>query len=350
MSRKRSANFLYNCWYVAGWSRELARGEGMARRILSEPIVLFRTEGGVVAALEDRCCHRALPLSFGQVDGERLRCSYHGLEFGASGKCERIPAQEKIPSTACVRCYPLVEQDELLWIWMGDEAKADSRLIPRHPEHEDQRFEWRSASFEILGNWKLMVENLMDLSHLPYIHANTIGGNPELHFSTKTQAQKLENGVAVIRQMPSSVPPPTYVAAKGFTGLVDRWQEIEFRPVRIRIHTGACDVGTGAYEGKREHGLSMIGFHGITPETEMTTHYFWSMSTNVLVDGIPDLVFQQTADTFREDQVVIELQQRRIAEEPDRQMVDIASDAGSRLATQLIRRLLREEHEETVPA
>jgi vanillate O-demethylase monooxygenase subunit len=133
------------------------------------------------------------------------------------------------------------------------------------------------------------------------------------------------------------------VAAKGFTGLVDRWQEVEFHPVFIRIHTGACDAGTGAYEGRRAHGLSLIGFHGITPETAGTTHYFWSIATNAKDNGIPDLVFQQTADTFREDQAVLELQQQRIAPDSERPMLDIAGDVGGRQARQLIARLIYAE-------
>lgn len=349
MTRAANADhepFLFDAWYVAGWSTDLKPGERIGRTFLNQPIVLFRTASGEAGALEDRCCHRAMQLSHGHVDGEILRCTYHGLEFGTDGICSRIPAQEKIPKTACVRSYPLVEQDAMLWIWMGDPAKADATRIPSHNYHNDPKWAWRGAHFPVNGNWELLVDNLMDLSHLPYIHPNTIGGNPELHFKTKTETTKLPNGVKVERRMPASVPPPTYVDAKGFEGLVDRWQEIEFMPVMIRIHTGACDVDTGAYEGKRDHGFSMLGFHGITPETERTTHYFWSMATNILDGDIPDVVFEQTARTFKEDQEVLELQQVRMEADPNRPMLDIASDVGGRQARQLIRKLIRAQHEE----
>ncbi|HEX7819785.1 MAG TPA: aromatic ring-hydroxylating dioxygenase subunit alpha [Sphingobium sp.] len=338
-------HFLYNNWYVAGWSLDLKPGERVGRTFLNQPIVLFRTESGKASALEDRCCHRALPLSFGMVDGERIRCSYHGLEFNVEGKCERIPAQDKIPSSACVRQFPLVERDALMWIWMGDPVLADEATIPPHPWHNDQRFRWKSHHYDIDGNWELMIENLMDLSHLPYIHANTIGGNPDLHFGVKTNSERDGDVVRVTRYMPNSVPPPTYKAAKDFAGPVDRWQEIEFRPVLIRINTGACDAGTGAYDGKRDHGFSMVGFHGITPETEATTHYFWSVATDAVNDGIPEQIFQQTADTFREDQEVLELQQKRISAEPDRPLLDIASDVGARQARQVLRRLIKAERD-----
>ncbi len=338
-------DFLHDCWYVAGWPDELKPGDRITRTLLDQPIVLFRTEAGVCSALEDRCCHRAMPLSYGTVAGERIRCNYHGLEFNTVGICERIPAQAKIPSTARVRHYPLVEQDSLLWIWMGDADAADTATIPRHRWHDDAAFRWRRYHYAVDGNWTLLVENLMDLSHLPYIHSRTIGGNPDLHFGVETRTTRGERSVEVVRHMPDSVPPPTYLAARPFAGRIDRWQEIRFEPMVIRIHSGACDAGTGAYEGRRAHGFSMIGFHGITPETESRTHYFWSMATNAVEADAAERIFQQTAETFREDQEVLELQQRRIAAEPDRPLIDIASDAGSRQTRQLLDRLMRGERE-----
>ncbi|SER55897.1 hypothetical protein SAMN05518866_11380 [Sphingobium sp. YR768] len=106
----------------------------------------------------------------------------------------------------------------------------------------------------------------------------------------------------------------------------------------------------GAYDGDRSHALSPLGFHGITPETVSTTHYFWSMATNITQGDIPDLVFEQTARTFKEDQIVLEMQQRRIAREPGRPMLDIASDVGGRQTRQFIQRLFRVQREEETAA
>lgn len=342
--------FLNNAWYVAGWAGDLAPGQTLARKFLGQSVVLFRTEGGAVGALEDRCCHRSVPLSQGHMAGEMIRCAYHGLEYDRAGVCTKIPSQDRIPAKARVRSYPVSEQDALIWIWMGEAEKADTAAIPRHTVHSDPAWGWRSEHFMVAGNWQLLIDNLMDLSHLPYIHPNTIGGDPETHFRAKTETERLPNGVMVRRHMPNSQPPPTYVAAKGFTGKIDRWQEIEFMPVMLRIHTGGCDVGTGAYEGRREHGFSMMGFHGITPETEGTTHYFWSMATNILTDGVVDKVFEQTAVTFKEDQDVLEQQQLRIQENPQAPTVDIGSDAGGNLARRQLDALMRAERAELTPA
>jgi len=337
--------FLRNVWYVAGFSDDLLPGQHVGRKFLEESIVLFRAHSGKIGALEDRCCHRAMPLSYGEVVDDTIRCCYHGLEFDASGVCTRIPGQDRIPSKAAVRSYPVVERDAVLWIWMGDAARANPAQIPGHAWHTDPKWGWRSAHFHVQGNWQFLVENLMDLSHLGYVHSKTIGGNANMHFQTKSKVEREGNKVKVIRHMPNSVAPPTYVDAMQFKGPIDRWQEIEFEPVVIRIHTGACDAGTGAYEGKRDHGFSMLGFHGVTPETATTTHYFWSIATNIGLDqGTPDLVFEQTAFTFKEDQIVLEAQQRRVTETPNGRFMDIASDVGSSQTKRLLKSLFETEN------
>jgi vanillate O-demethylase monooxygenase subunit len=340
--------FLRNAWYVAGWAGELGPGQSIARRFLGEAVVLYRTQSGELGALEDRCRHRAVPLSLGHVAGEMIRCAYHGMEYDRRGVCTKIPSQDRIPARARVLAYPIVEQDAVIWIWMGQADHADPAAIPRHLVHADPAWGWRSDHFMVNGGWRLLIDNLMDLSHLPYIHPKTIGGDPETHFRAKTETERTSKGVMVRRYMPASPPPPTYVAAKGFTGLIDRWQEIEFEPVLLRIHTGGCDAGTGAYEGRREHGVSMIGFHGITPETETTTHYFWSMTTNVL--PMVETIFEQTAMTFREDQAVLEAQQARLDETPDQALIDIASDIGGNLVRRHLNGLMAAERADIAPA
>ena len=101
--------FLRNCWYVAAWSDELGE-EPLARTLLNEAVVLFRGRDGAPAALEDRCCHRALPLSLGTVEEGGLRCAYHGLLFDRRGACVEVPGQTRVPPGGAVRSYPLVER------------------------------------------------------------------------------------------------------------------------------------------------------------------------------------------------------------------------------------------------
>jgi vanillate O-demethylase monooxygenase subunit len=126
--------FLCNCWYVAGWSHDIVAGSLVSRRILGEPIVLYRKADGSVAALEDRCCHRLAPLSRGRIEGDDLRCMYHGLKFAPSGKCVEVPGQDLIPSTAVVGSYPVIEED----CW---DLAVDGRLGVSRPGADPQSIE-----------------------------------------------------------------------------------------------------------------------------------------------------------------------------------------------------------------
>ena len=94
--------FLRNYWYVAAWGHEVGR-QILARTICNEPMILYRAADGKVAAIEDRCCHRQMPLSKGWLEGDTVRCGYHGLRFDAAGKCVEIPGQPNIPPRARVR-------------------------------------------------------------------------------------------------------------------------------------------------------------------------------------------------------------------------------------------------------
>lgn len=270
--------FLRNSWYVAAWSDEIAPGGLLARTLLGEQVVLYRLVDGSVAALEDRCCHRGLPLSKGCVRGDQLQCGYHGLTFDRTGACVHVPGQDKVPPGARVKRFEVQEQDHLVWIWMGDEGRADASTIVRHPWHDDAGWVWVKDRYLIEANYQLVTDNLMDLTHVGYVHGRTIGGTPQAHSEAETITSSFEGGVKVIRWMLNSVPPPVYTAAHRFnTERVDRWMEIEFfAPSTVRIHTGAVDVYTGAREGRREGGFAFMGLNVETPETETTTHYFWS--------------------------------------------------------------------------
>lgn len=332
--------FVRNLWYIAAFSQDVQPGKCLGRRFLNEPVVLFRTASGRLSALADRCSHRAFPLSEGFVDGEIIRCAYHGLEFGAGGACSHIPGQTRIPPAADVRVYPVCEKDDFIWIWMGDPSKADPAAIMSNPEHSDPAWSWRPYYMHVHANWQLLVDNILDLTHVAYIHAKTIGGNPQAHFNAQVDVAFDGSKVTLTRKMPNSVPPGTYVEAGGFKGNVDRWQIVDFQPSTgnvLRVNAGACDVGTGAYEGRRDNGFVLLNVHGVTPETERSTHYIWTICTNAPRDsGVPGRLFDQFHQTISEDEVALQAQQRRIDDMPDMPFVGIASDGAVNRARMLL--------------
>lgn len=133
--------FPLNAWYVAAWSHEVGRQELLARTICNTPIVFWRKSDNTIAALEDACWHRLLPLSLGRLDGDEVVCRYHGLAFDGDGKCARMPSQDKLNPSACVKSFPNVERHRFVWIWPGDPALADPSLVPDMHWNDDPEWE-----------------------------------------------------------------------------------------------------------------------------------------------------------------------------------------------------------------
>ncbi len=329
--------FIRNAWYVAAWPEEVGT-KPLARMLLGEPVVLYRQEDGTPVALEDRCAHRNLPLSMGQVCGKTIVCAYHGLAYDGAGKCVRVPAQELIPANAKVRSYPLVERDGALWIWMGDAALADAATIVPYPWHADPAWASKHSYYRIEGHYQLLHENLLDLSHVGWVHRNTIGGTPDAHSLANMATVREGDTVTVKRFLPGSTPPPTYVRAVGFQGPIDRWMKIEFFPTLIRVYTGANDAGKGVDEAGQMDTLGARIFNGVTPETEHTTHYFWSAAHNFKVDqpAVTEAFYNEIQNTFEEDKMVMEAQYQRMRQLPNARTIDIRSDLGGTQARRVI--------------
>jgi vanillate O-demethylase monooxygenase subunit len=333
--------FVLDQWYVGAWSWEL-KDKPVGRTLLNHPVVFFRTADGQVAALEDRCCHRALPLSGGTVEAQGLRCGYHGLLFDTAGICIEVPGQGKVPGKARVGAYPVCEQDSIVWIWFGSDAQAEPAFEPpAYPTHSAGQYLFEGDVYHYDAPYQLIHDNLLDLSHLGYVHLRTIGGNAKVHMNAAMTVQSDERCVRVIRYMRDSTPPPTYTAAYPFKGTIDRWQEIEFHITHLLIWTGAVDAGSESIESPNRGGFHMRGFHGVTPETETTSHYFWSMATNPVTDAqaVKDKVIEQTKLTFDEDKVVIEAQYANMVRFGNRPTVDIHVDAGANRARRIIENL-----------
>jgi phenylpropionate dioxygenase-like ring-hydroxylating dioxygenase large terminal subunit len=338
--------FVREAWYTAGWSTEVTE-KPMARRLLGDPVVLYRDKSGRVAALLDSCCHRGAPLSMGQVVEAGLQCGYHGLVFDRDGNCCSIPNQPKIPSKARVKSYPVVERQGFIWIWMGRPENADPAKIIDFPYLDDTK-EWPSKThvIHIKANSMLMVDNLMDLTHVGYIHTKTIGGNPALHVEAKTEVTQTDHGLRFVRWMLNSVPPPTYAKAVHFAGNVDRWQEFEFvAPSHILQYSGAKDVGTGAYEGQRRGGIEVRLIHSLTPETETSCHYIWAVARGFKQDvpAITEGLFKDLCFAFAEDKEFVEAQQERITELGEDWMTAIATDNARLHMRRTVKRLLDAE-------
>ncbi len=341
--------FVYNAWYVAAWSGDVTIEQPLSRRILGRPVVLYRTASGQVGALEDRCCHRGLPLSMGRVDGDRLQCSYHGLEFDVAGRCVRIPGQDRVPEHMKVRSYPVAEQDRLIWIWTGDAERADVSRIPSFPYHDDPKWPFIPYTQPVACGYQLIIDNLLDQTHVAYVHGKTIGGNAAGHAVADMEIVATPRGMRFMRWLANAPPPPAYVMADiGITAdtRVDRWAEFEFvGPCSVLQFVGGLPVARDARgTGEREGGWALRIMHNITPATETTCHYFWGACHGFRQDDpqVTQWMFEQIQSTFQEDEVILEAQQRRILEVPG-PLTATKHDAARVRADQALQRMLAED-------
>ena len=341
--------FLKNYWYVGAYGHEVER-KLLPRTILNEKIVFYRTEGGTPVAMENRCCHRRAPLSHGKLIGDDVECGYHGLTYDPSGACVRIPGQTKIPERARVRTYPVEERWQWVWIWMGDPALADPALIPDHLYHYNEDPEWTAVTgyLHVKAHYQLLVDNLMDLSHETYLHMKTIG-TVHVAETPLTNVERDDAGVTVTRWMLDRPPPPIYDKSGGFSErgeTVDRWQIIRFEaPSHCCLDVGVATAGSGAPEGDRSKGISMRSLNALTPESENSTHYFWTFPRDYKLgdDEISDMHAGGFHNTFMEDAVILEAQQEIIDSDPDAPTVDINADGSTIPVRRLIQSLLEAE-------
>ncbi len=144
----------------------------------------------------------------------------------------------------------------VVWVWVGSTPDSvPAAEPPAYPWHSDPRYRFGGGTFHYDAPYQLIHDNLLDLSHLGYVHIKTIGGNPTLHMNARLEVTQEGDVVKVVRLMPASEPPPTYSAAWPFKGLIDRWQEVEFDVSHLLIWTGGMDVGTGRLDDPHGRGF-----------------------------------------------------------------------------------------------
>lgn len=339
--------FPMNAWYAAAWDVEVTRAL-FPRTICNKKVVLFRRTDGKVAALEDACWHRLVPLSLGRLDGDEVICGYHGLHFNAHGRCTHMPSQETINPSACVRAYPAVEKHRYVWLWMGDPALADPAKIPDLHWNDDPAWAGDGKTIHVKCDYRLVLDNLMDLTHETFVHGSSIGDRAVAEAPFETTFD--ERTATVTRWMRDIVPPPFWGAQLGKPGKVDRWQIIQFQaPCTIAIDVGVAPAGTGAPEGDRSQGVNGYVLNTITPETDRTCHYFWAFCRNYRLgeQRLTHQLREGVTNIFREDEIVLEAQQRAIDENPGRVFYNINIDSGALWARRLIDRMIDAERPST---
>lgn len=345
------AEWLKNCWYMAAWADEVPSGSSLTRTIIDVPLLFWRDGEGQVRALVDRCAHRLAPLSLGRIERDIVRCGYHGLAFdGNTGRCIHNP-HGPITSSLAVRAYPLAERHKALWIWMGAPEKADEDAIPdlsfadAAPQHA-----FSEGYMPTAADHRLLEDNILDLSHGDYLHAETLGGGSFTRAGVKVEERgdtvfvrwTAKNEKAIPIWQPE-LPDPDM--------MVDMTTEVLWHPSGVMLLDGILT----AAEGRADVEIVTRNAHVMTPETSTTTHYFYCNSRNYRTDDAEynKGIAAGLAMAFGgEDKPMIEAQQARIggADLLECGPALMAIDNASTRARRIYRRLVEAEKAALAPA
>ncbi|HTU11532.1 MAG TPA: aromatic ring-hydroxylating dioxygenase subunit alpha [Allosphingosinicella sp.] len=338
-----------NTWYVAAWADEIEPGKPSAVRILGEPIVLWRSDGRLVA-FEDRCVHRLAPLSLGRCEGASLRCMYHGLLFDADGRCVEIPGQSIIPPQARLKTYPVVEMHSWAWIWMGDPDKADEALIPPAVglDHPDWILGRGQLDYE--AEARLINDNLLDLSHVSYVHEASLQGGLEFA-EVLPKWDVLPHGLRYTRWMVGTTRPSGGDARKTDVP-VDDFLTYDFMiPGILLLYNASFPAGTAAAcdfgppDRSQAIGGSTFSSQAVTPTGDRTSRYFFSAGPHRDHgdEAVRDMQIALVWQAFAEDKRMIEHQQRVIDETDQPRVMPTAHDRSLTLFNRMVEKLARED-------
>jgi phenylpropionate dioxygenase-like ring-hydroxylating dioxygenase large terminal subunit len=335
--------YVRNAWYVASWSGDIVPEKPMRMQILGEPIVIWRTASGQIAALEDRCLHRLAPLSQGVCEGEKIRCMYHGMVFDHTGRVTAIPGQDRVAGNLRVRAYPVHERHGSIWIWMG-QAAADASLIPpvigfEHPAYAD--YITCRSHIDYKAEAKLVFANVLDVSHVPFLHARNRAPESWKHLPFK------------VTQLARSVRTEFWILTdpgESTSDVSEMYARAEFHvPGAMTTQDKFCATGTNkALDGGAPvfEIADVVTSHMITPMTQRTTRHFFSVGwPRDNPDGITDggALVAYFEKVVREDRAMIEAQQENLDLTPGWRPLPMPNDRGIILYEKLADGLVREE-------
>jgi vanillate O-demethylase monooxygenase subunit len=345
--------FPKNAWYVGCMADEVNE-KPLGRKVCGEQIVFYRGSEGKAAALEDFCPHRGAPLSLGRVIEGKLVCGYHGLEMGCDGKTIAMPGQ-RVRGFPAIRAYPVIERYGFVWVWPGDAAQADASKLHHLEWAENPEWTYGGGLYHVNCDYRLMIDNLMDLSHETYVHATSIGQKEIDETPTKTVTEG--DTVTTSRHMEGIMAPPFWRMALRGNHLaddvpVDRWQICHFTPPsHVLIEVGVAHAGKGGHHADPTVKASSIVVDFITPETDTSIWYFWGMARNFNPHdkALTASIREGQGKVFAEDMEILELQQRNLLAHPERKLLMLNIDTGGVQSRRVLDRILAAEQAAVQP-
>lgn len=293
-----------NCWYVAAQSNEVSRMP-MARQLLGTSVVLFRKENGEPVALQNRCAHRSFPLVNGKLEGDVLTCGYHGLKYDYAGQCIAIPMQERAPSGIFIKAYAVKEYGGFVWFWAGDKDLADDSAFPDMPWLNDNNWQVEVGFLEISSNYVHLHENLLDLSHLSFLHETSFG-TPE-YARAPVEMNIDRHDIQVWRQV-ECILPDIYAKPLGWQNQKAlRRSGSQFISPGVHLNTGILR-NLEIAEEKQQPQPTVKVLQLITPSSQHATHYWYAQCRNFEIDDddMGQFMIKANGAAFAEDQFALE--------------------------------------------
>ena len=291
------------------------------------------------------------PLSLGRLEGDDVRCMYHGLKFNATGRCVEIPGKDDvIPDNFFVPTYPIKEINGWVWVWMGDSNKADENLIPDSTGPDDPNWHMNSGHIDYDANYLLVNDNLTDFSHIAFVHENSFAAGSSGSYIHEPRVQLIDRGIKVMRWN-TNVPPRGYLDQ---SKTYDQYLTYDFIVPRVLIMfsamyaDGTADACDNKHPGDDVEPITAnFTSQAVTPMTDGTTRYYFCWGPRAeehkadpeLLNGMWSLANM----AFGEDKTMIEAQQRNIQLQTGAPMISITDDRGPNMMRKVLNRLIAEE-------
>ena len=279
------------CWHPIAFADEVT-DKPVARQLLDEQLVVFRTRQGVCVA-KDLCLHRGAPLSLGWVQDDELVCAYHGFRYATDGRCTRVPALPgaPIPAKLCLITFPAVERFGLIWTCLAGEAKHP---LPDWPETEDATYrrlhlpamEWNASAARA-------IENFLDVGHFAWVHHGTFG-NRELPEVPKYEVVRMPGGLHMEYPYLAANPEHSPLAEKR---VIQRWMVYDL------TFPFACRLGIN-YDGGRRYVICEV----CAPVSAKKVRIHFTVAMNFDHDKTAEEILAWESKVVGEDRPIVEAQ------------------------------------------
>lgn len=341
--------FLRNCWYMVGWSTDFSADAIVPFTVLDEPLAIYRKTDGSLAALEDRCCHRLAPLSVGRKEGDELRCMYHGLKFAPDGRCTEVPGQDRISPRVCVRSYPIIEKHGAAWVWMGEAEKADQALVPPIIGPDNAEWAMVCSSFDMDANAELISDNLLDLSHAPFVHEATFGASDPVALKMMKESEarrgvmQLDRGVRAQRWQLGRQSNPYFGARPSDDEVVSTFLVPGVFILTIRSYEPGVLDRSADGDVTEKPIFARCTNQMITPISKDKSRFFFNFGPWAEAADLKHHCFGIGDAAFQEDKAIIQAQQDMIHRSPERKYMLLPMDQPIVRYNEIYARLLADE-------